>query len=223
MGAHDEEGNLRIFGHVLFQEGRDLPPEDPVVIVDGLLDHCGCIEHRLRPLQVHDRPLVRANLRPVGNGMFGIQRMRQRVGRQELVDLALLRKHHLARDVRHEVPVLADELGQENAVVLADAIIDQAVIEGLLRILGPTHEPALIPTGHGIGVFRPEVARGVQCAVGDHHLQGDAPARDRGIGLERVRHAHAGASRQGTSPRRSGTEYHRQLGVLAFAVDELGV
>ena len=208
MGTHDEEADLGIFGHVLFHEGRNLPPENPVVIVNGLLDHRGRIQHRLRPLQVHDRPLVRANLRPVGNGTFGIQRVRQRVRRQKLVHLALVREHHLPRDVRHEVPVLADELGKEHAVVLTDAIIDQAVIERLLRILGPSHEPALIPARHGIGVFRPEVARGIQRAVGDHHLQGDAPARDRRIGLERVGHAHPGASRQGAGPRRRSAEHH---------------
>jgi len=36
-------------------------------------------------------------------------------------------------------------------------------------------EANLVPGGHGIGLLRPEVARRIQGAVGDHHLQREPP------------------------------------------------
>ena len=125
---------------------------------------------RLRPLHVDDRALVRADLRAVGHRVVRIQRMGQLVRRQELVRLRLLRDHHRAGDVRNEVAVLANELGQEHAMVLAHTVVDQAVIESLLRRLGPAHEPALVARGHGVRVLRTEVAGRIQGPVRDAHL-----------------------------------------------------
>jgi len=130
---------------------------------------------------------------------------------------------HLVRDVGQEIPVLADELGQHDLLILAHPVIDQGVVEDFLGCRGPPHEPALIPCGHGVGVFRTEIPGGVKGPVGNRHLQGIPSACRRAVNLKGVGDAHAGATGVGACTRRRGPENDRNLGVLAFTVDELGI
>ena len=50
------------------------------------------------------------------------------VGRQELLHLGQVSQDDLVRDVGEEIPVLADQLGQHDAVVLSHPEVDQGIV-----------------------------------------------------------------------------------------------
>ena len=118
-----------------------------------------------------------------------------RIGRQELPHLTRVGQLDVGRDVRDEEPVLAHHLRKEHAGILADPVAEQMVVERFLRVARPSHEPAHVARRERVGVLGPEIARWVERAVGDHHLDGHARARDRRVELVRELHADAGAAR----------------------------
>ena len=215
--------DLRVLQPVRLDEVRVLPAEDPGELVGLLPDHGYRVLHRPGPLQLERRPLLGMDLRAVRDRAPRVQRERQLVRGQELVDLFGRGHLHLARDVRDEVAVLHHHLRQQHPRVLADRVGEQRLVEDLLRGRGPAHQPAHVPGAQGVGVLGAEVAGRVQGPVGDRHLDRDARPGDDGVHLVAVGDADPG--RPGVGPGAAGAraEGGGELRVLAVGVDVLGV
>ncbi len=139
--------------------------------------------HGARALQLQRRALFGHDLGAVRNGVARIERVGMLVGRQKFLHLAGIGQLDVGGDVRNEEAVLADHLWQEHAPILADAIGHQMIIEGFLRVARPAHEPAHVAGRESVGMLGTEVARGIERAVGNHHLHGHAAAGDGRIEL----------------------------------------
>ena len=208
---------------VRLDEVRVLAAEDPGELVGLLPDHRDRVFHRPGPLQLQRRTLLGVDLRPVRQRAPRVQRERQLVRGQELVDLCGRGHLHLARDVRHEVAVLHHHLRQQHPRVLADRVGEQRLVEDLLRGRGPAHQPAHVPGAQGVGVLRAEVAGRVQGPVGDRHLDRDPRPGDDRVHLVAVGDADPG--RAGVGPGAAGARAERggELRVLPVGVQVLGV
>ena len=99
----------------------------------------------------------------------------------------------------------------------------QVIVERLLRVARPAHQPAHVAGRERVGVFGSEVARRIERAVGNHHLHGHAAAGDRRIQLVGVLHADAGAAGEDARAARRRAVRDAQLRVLAVGHDVLGV
>ncbi len=88
------------------------------------------------------RPLFRHDLRAVRNRAPRIERVGMLVWRQEFFHLAGIGQLHIRRDVRNEKAVLANHLRQQHSRIFADAIPHQMIVERLLRVARPAHDPA---------------------------------------------------------------------------------
>ncbi len=223
MAALQEKDDVGSFGHELFDPRIVPPPENARELVVNLLDDRHRAFHGARTLQLERRTLLRHDLRSVRHRMPRIERIRMLVGRQEFLHLSRIGQLDIGGDVRNEETVLADHLGQEHARVLTDSIGHQVIVERLLRVARPAHEPAHIARRQRVGMLGTEIAGGIERPVGNHHLHRHAAARNRRIQLVGKLHADARAARENTRAARRSAVRDAQLRVLAVGHDVLGV
>ena len=153
MGSLHQEDHVGVVGHVLLDEGRVAAAEHLVVLARDLDDLVLGPLHHYVSVPFQWRPHLGFDLRPHDDGVIHVEAELGLERRQETVHEILVGNLVFLVDVRDEVAVHRHYLGQHDVGVLANAETHEAVIDGLLSILGPSEDPAIVPQGQAIGML----------------------------------------------------------------------